>query len=88
MKKIFANLLALSVCAAAFGGCAKPEEKKYGAEEMTKAFWLSDTMYNESVMMVKEKDGAAPTGNLAFVPTGKVKVTNPIMTVTYEEGKD
>ena len=33
MKKIFANLLALSVCAAAFGGCAKPEEKKYGAEE-------------------------------------------------------
>lgn len=88
MKKIFANLLALSVCAAAFGGCAKPEEKKYGAEEMTKAFWLSDTMYNESVMMVKEKDGAAPTGNLAFVPTGKVKVTNPTMTVTYEEGKD
>ena len=61
---------------------------EYGEEEMTTPFWLQDVMYNESVLLVRSEDGALASGNLAFVPKGKVKITNSTMEIEYKEGED
>lgn len=89
MKKLTALLLGcILLCGmAGFSGCSRKEETEYGEKEMITPFWKSDVMYNESVLLLSREGGAA-SGNLAFVPTGKVKITNPTMDVTYEEGKD
>lgn len=88
MKKFFAVILSMLLTAATCAGCAPKEQKKYGEEEMRTPFWTQDTMYNESVLLTRGKDERLAQGNLAFEPKGRVKITDPLMQIVYEEGKD
>ena len=60
----------------------------YGEREMTTPFWKQDKMYNESVLLVKGEGDTLANGNLAFIPKGKIKITNATMDVEYKEGSD
>ena len=56
-------------------------------ENMTTPAWESGLMYNETVLMLKEGEGAAE-GKLAFVPKKVLSVRNYSLTVTYRENVD
>lgn len=88
MKKKTCIFLSAVLFLLGSAGCAEKKEIVYGEEEMARPLWISDTMYNESVLLVKEKDLSEATGTLAFEPKGKVKITDCTMTRTFEEGKD
>ena len=60
---------------------------KYGTAEMATPFCLTDTMYNESVMLLSEYDEPA-IGTIAFEPTSKIVVRDSSLSVIYEEGRD
>lgn len=87
MKKFVLLLLSFILLALPFG-CGRKDNDTYGGKEMTTPFWTQNKMYNESVMMVQTADGTLANGNLAFEPTGKIKVMNHTMEIVYEEGKD
>ena len=72
MKKLTALFLGCILLCGMTGlsGCAHDKETVYGEKEMITPFWISNTMYNESVLLLS-RDGGAAVGNLAFVPTGK-----------------
>lgn len=89
MKKIAILCLSLIFFMFPLSGCSKDGDKiEYGEKEMVTPFWTVNTMYNESVLMIKKPDGTLASGNLIFEPTGKVTVMNSTMDVVYEEGKD
>lgn len=56
------------------------EEKEYDP------FWLSTTMNNESVLLMK--DGDETSGELMFTPTKVLKVTDSSRNIVYKEGTD
>lgn len=88
MKKICCTVFAFLWIALMAAGCARGGEKKYGEKEMTTPFWVQETMYNESVLLTRSEGESNAKGNLAFEPKGKIKITDPLMEKTYEEGKD
>jgi hypothetical protein len=55
--------------------------------EYLKPFWNSDTIYNESVLMVAE-NGKPATGNLLFEPAKIIAVTDFSGTALFSEKKD
>lgn len=66
---------------------AEPEKPwKFDATEL-QPFWQNTTMRGESVLFIKDADGAAKT-KLLFAPTKVLKVTSSSKEVEYEEGKD
>lgn len=86
MKKVCAFSLAAFVAASSLFGCGGADFV-YDDKAMMTPFWASDVIYNETVLL-QSRDGELANGNLAFVPTGKIKVTDSTMSVTYEQGKD
>lgn len=87
MKKFLLVVLSVIFLILPLGGCGKSKDT-YGEKEMITPFWVQSKMYNESVMMVLTEGETLANGNLAFEPTGKIKITNSTMDVVYEEGKD
>ena len=59
---------------------------KFNASEL-QPFWRAKTMHGESVLFIKDGDGAAK-GKLLFRPTKILNVTSSSQEVTYEAGKD
>lgn len=51
-------------------------------------FWLTDTMYGESVLFLKDDPGAPPRALLLFPPVRVLAVRDPSGEVTYAEGRD
>ena len=85
------NIIIIGACVCASGCIAiaageieKPAEKTFIGEP----FWSSKIMKNEPVLFVQKKDEQVASGKLLFVPSGKLKITHPDLTMTYEEGKD
>lgn len=60
---------------------------KYETEQIVSPFWKSDVMYNETVMMVKDGDGA-PCGRLLFNAKKIISVRDSTLEKEYVEGKD
>ena len=88
-KKAVAVIAALVAGVLPLAGCSDSgDEFTYGEAEMTTPFWVSDTMYNEPVMLIKGEGDELAKGNLAFEPKGKLHITSPLMDVVYEEGVD
>ena len=52
------------------------------------AFWLTDTMYGESVLFLKDDPGSSPRALLLFPPVRVLAVRDPSGEVTYAEGRD
>jgi acyl-CoA thioesterase I len=53
-----------------------------------KPFWLSETMEGESVLFVKQGDGAEPKAALLFVPEKIVSVSSSSGEIVYEARRD
>lgn len=92
MKKTLCCLLSVLFLGAC--GCSKNPDNssklpsdKYETVEMATPFWLTNTMYNESVMLLSEDDELA-IGTIAFAPTSKIVVRDSTLTKIYDEGKD
>ena len=88
-KRIIAAVAAVVMGVLPLAGCGGGEEEfNYGEAQMTTPFWLSDTMYNEPVLLIKGEDDELAKGNLAFEPKGELHITSPMMDKVYEEGVD
>lgn len=66
-------------------GCKKKELSDI--EKLTTPFWYQDTVYQESVMMIK-KDDESPKGKLLFKPKKILQVTNSAGNIEYKENVD
>lgn len=70
-----------------FATAAEPGHSwKFAAAEL-QPFWQSTVMRGESVLFLKDAEGAAK-GKLLFVPTKILKVTSSSQETVYEAGKD
>lgn len=85
----------LAACLFVFCACSPGTQQeelgmpsdRFETMEMVTPFWLSDTMYNESVMLVEEDEQPA-SGVIAFTPTSQIVVRDSTLTKTYKEGVD
>lgn len=66
---------------------AEPTAWQFAAEPL-RPFWLSTTMYGESVLFLQENGAAPAKAALLFEPTEIVAVRSSSGEVTYEEGRD
>ncbi len=67
---------------------AEPSAPWAFQSEQLRPFWLSGTMYGESVLFVQETPDAPPCASLLLVPTRILSVTSSSGDVTYTEGSD
>ena len=58
----------------------------FGAAETRQAFWRGNIVYNESVLLLDDGNGAK--GSLAFVPTRVISVRDDTLKKEYVEGVD
>lgn len=85
--KLHLPLLLASLLFTTFTSAAKPENRwKFEAAPL-QPFWKSATMHGESVLFIKDGEGAAK-GKLLLTPTKILKVTSSSGEVMYEAGKD
>jgi len=63
------------------------ENYSYTNTQRITPFWESDTMYNESMTMIKRADGSI-YGKLLFVPTKINAIVNVYLNKEYKEGVD
>lgn len=80
--------LLLIVLLASPAVAAEPFAPRVFQPEQLRPFWLSGTMYGESVLFVKETPDAPPSASLLLVPTRILSVTSSSGDVTYAEGRD
>jgi lysophospholipase L1-like esterase len=66
---------------------ATKDKPSYVLNDIMEPFWASDTMLNESVIMVSQGDNL-PEAPLLFNPLNILSVSNAQMTEEYEEGID
>ncbi|MEI7502782.1 MAG: SGNH/GDSL hydrolase family protein [Paludibacter sp.] len=67
---------------------ASAQTPSYDANQYMLPYWLSDTMYNESVLMVST-DGVVPAeASLLFLPVKILSVKNSTLTKEYVENVD
>lgn len=59
----------------------------YNFDEIMRPFWCSDTMYNESVLMLSE-NGKPACAHLLFKKPVKLSVRNSYLDTEYIEGED
>lgn len=57
-------------------------------EKLMTPVWHGDTVYEESVMYIRGKDGAVPAAPLLYTPEKILEVRSPDGTRTYESGRD
>jgi lysophospholipase L1-like esterase len=80
--------VAVFLCAC---GVARGEEPdaawKFDPEQLV-PFWTTQTMYEESVLFVREQADKDAAASLLFEPTRVLRVTNSAGDVVYEEGRD
>ncbi len=56
--------------------------------ELLRPFWLTDTMYGESVLFLQDDPGKPPRATLLLPPVRVLAVRDPSGEVTYQEGRD
>ena len=95
VSAIMAVMMAVIMCFAV-AGCSDEDKTLNGYDadgnlvEYDKAyspFWEGKTVYNESVMFVKDKDGKI-TAKTMFKPTKVIAVRDLGLTIEYKEGED
>ncbi len=64
-----------------------PLHPETSTEQMTTPFWLTDTMYNETICFHQQKDGTVK-GTTVFTPVEIVSLTDYTLKKTYKEGTD
>ena len=57
-------------------------------EKLMTPVWQGDTVYEESVMYIRGKDGAVPAAPLLYTPEKILEVRSSDGTRTYESGRD
>ena len=66
----------------------EPNWKKYNVETFISPVWKGDTVYNETVMFVANKDGSLPAAPLLYKPTEVLEVRSADLSKKYKEGAD
>ena len=64
------------------------DDSLYNINEMLMPVWEGDTSYNESVLVVEEKDGSIKPINLLYKIDKILSIKSASLLISYEEGKD
>lgn len=81
-------LLAAGTWLAAVATAGEPGQAWKFAPEQLRPFWLSSTMYGESVLFFQDDPSGQPRAGLLFPPVRVLAVRDPSGTVIYREGSD
>ena len=66
----------------------EPVLDAYDLATYTEPYWKGDTVYNESVMIVKNQDGSVSPAPLLYPATEIISVRSSDLKTVYEKGKD
>jgi lysophospholipase L1-like esterase len=81
-------LFVVAVTMPAGARAAEPLRAWTLAREQLRPFWLSGTMYGESVLFLQDDPARPPRAKLLFSPKRILAVRDPSGEVTYQEGRD
>jgi len=68
--------------------CCEEESSSYNLDRYMIPIWQGNTVYNESVLPLKGKDGSITVLELAYVADRICEVRSSDLSVLYEEGRD
>lgn len=90
-SELSAVSIALILMLTCISGCSNKTAVEPNAREqqdqLVKPFWKQDTMYNESVCMIRREDGSI-TAPMLFTPTEIISVKDNYLQKEYVEGVD
>ena len=85
MKK-FSVIILILLCVGAFMMASCGKESNSTTDELYRPFWKETTMFNETVVLIKDGDNL-PAGNLLFAPTKIISVKDYSLTETYDSSQ-
>ncbi len=88
LRYVSSSLLAAATWLAAVAAAGEPGQAWKFAPEQLRPFWLSSTMYGESVLFFQDDPSSQPRAGLLFPPVRVLAVHDPSGAVTYREGRD